>query len=153
MIVRKGRVGDAAVLVKLDRQMYTTGFQMDEEAFRKLARGDKGFHKGHHKLAVAVSAADQVQAYMIYMQMPITHAGYIVSLGGSASGRTMLIDFLLETYAAKARRFYTHAKPEWGTALLKRVGFKDVGPGNMADEVVPFVEDISKLTVWEKVVV
>lgn len=148
--IRRATLEDVDPIEAIDKVWYHDAFLYTKNEFRDMVNGTRPTHN----LFVRASPANEVEAYLIYMVMPnATRDVYIVSLAGKANARTALAGFLVRKFARKnaSRRFYTHGKRAWGMAELEAAGFKRKGKGNMADEVVPFVDDISKLHVWEHV--
>ena len=132
----------AKQIFDIDRKFYGDNF-FSLADIKKMVSG-----KSKHKIYVdqgKFNETNNISAYIILFKMP-SGATYITSLAGAKKARRLLLS---ETIKKVRGRLYTHGLEKWGMDLFREFGFKNKGRGNLADEEVPFGDDITRLTVYE----
>jgi hypothetical protein len=140
MKIVNARQKDIASILRMDAAFYQVPFFTAEE-LREMITASR-----LNRIKVAIDG-DRVLAYLVYCVM---NGAYITSLAGRKRARQLLLDWLIAgSKRAKLSRVYTHGVPKWGMDLLVQNGFVKRGRGNKRDETVEFADDISKLWVYE----
>jgi hypothetical protein len=135
-MIRKALAKDIPEIQRLDDKAFP-----DDKRTIKLSNKVKKFYVYCEKKIV--------KAFIEYMIMPNKDKDfYIVSIAGNQKNKCKLVQFFIDVYSNK--RFYTHGKSLWKTEFLLKLGFKNIGKGNIKDECVDFYFDISKLDTYEK---
>lgn len=135
MIIRKPKLEDIEQILKWDKKEYHGDNFFTSEDLKKMITG-----KSINRILMTT------RGYIIFTFF--TDSLYITSLGGK--DKTELLHYLIKKY--KRKRYYTHIKPrKWDTKPYLECGFINTHQkGNLKDEEVDFGDDITKLTVFER---
>ncbi len=122
---------------------------MDEEFYNDAFFSEKDYERMINDLSINKIVVHKTQkninGFLIYCVMP-DKSYYITSLVGTDEYRIKLVKWLLKH---KATRFYTHGMKKWGVHILEKLGFVKKGKGDPKEEMVEFLDDITKLDKYE----
>lgn len=115
------------------------GTPLDMEVLRTILRGD-----ALNQIRLLYSDDGYVEAYLIWAQIGEVDI-YLTAIGGTNTGKKKW--FLSMPH----ERAYGHVQDgAWNSDLLRKYGFKDVGPGDPTQEPAGFFTNISELRTYER---
>lgn len=142
--IKKAKLLDVKTCYDIDKSFYSDAFFTIKD-YTRMIEG-----KSINKVVVAKSDEDII-GILVYCRMPKTKHLYITSLASKDKKNVNIRKLLLEYFLGKkAKRYYTHGKKKWGLdKVLLPYGFVKVGKGDTKDEPVEFLDDITKLDLYE----